>query len=157
MISVAITDASGRTLSGQTVDAFYYSIEHASPLSVGVNCSLGATEMRPHVAQLAEIATCRVSSYPNAGLPNAFGEYDQDPATTGRLVGEFARSGLVNIVGGCCGTTPDHIREIAGNVEGVVPRIIPEREARTRFTGLETLEIANQAAQESFQEAARGE
>ncbi|MEZ4355137.1 MAG: methionine synthase [Myxococcota bacterium] len=143
MISVAITDASGRTLSGQTVDAFWRSIAHARPLSVGVNCSLGATEMRPHVAELARIADCRISSYPNAGLPNAFGEYDEAPETTGGLVGEFATSGLVNIVGGCCGTTPDHIAAIARNVAGVAPRPrpAPADEHVTYFSGLETLVI----------------
>ncbi|MED5262678.1 MAG: homocysteine S-methyltransferase family protein, partial [Myxococcota bacterium] len=142
MISVAITDASARTLSGQTVDAFWYSVAHANPLSVGVNCSLGAAEMRPHVAELARIAPTFVSSYPNAGLPNAFGEYDEEPGTTGELVGEFATSGLVNIAGGCCGTTPDHIRAIAEAVDGVEPRVVPqEGERLTRFTGLETLTI----------------
>jgi len=142
MISVAITDASGRTLSGQTVDAFWRSVSHARPLSVGVNCSLGATDMRPHVAELAKVADCYVSSYPNAGLPNAFGEYDEEAATTGGLVGEFATSGLVNIVGGCCGTTPPHIRAIAQAVEGVPPRKKPEPERGiTYFSGLETLVI----------------
>ncbi|MEE3332096.1 MAG: methionine synthase [Myxococcota bacterium] len=141
MISVAITDASGRTLSGQTVDAFYRSIAHAKPLSVGVNCSLGATDMRQYVAELADIAGCYVTSYPNAGLPNAFGEYDEEPATTGELVGEFATSGLVNMVGGCCGTTPEHIAAIARGVEGVAPRQIPEIESATRYSGLETLTI----------------
>jgi 5-methyltetrahydrofolate--homocysteine methyltransferase len=142
MISVAITDASGRTLSGQTVDAFWRSVSHANPLSVGVNCSLGATDMRPHVAELARIANCHVSSYPNAGLPNAFGEYDEAPATTGELVGEFATSGLVNIVGGCCGTTPPHIRAIAEAVRGVAPRSTPEfDEDVTYYSGLETLVI----------------
>jgi 5-methyltetrahydrofolate--homocysteine methyltransferase len=141
MISVAITDASGRTLSGQTVDAFWYSVAHARPLSVGVNCSLGAVDMRPHVAELSRIAPVYVSSYPNAGLPNAFGEYDEAPETTGSLLREFAESGLVNFVGGCCGTTPDHIRAIAEAVEGVPPRRVPELPAVTRFTGLETLEI----------------
>jgi len=141
MISVAITDASARTLSGQTVDAFYRSIAHANPLSVGVNCSLGATDMRPHVAELSRIASCHISSYPNAGLPNAFGEYDEAPATTGELVGEFATSGLVNIVGGCCGTTPEHIAEIARAVAGVAPRVAPEPDHITRFSGLETMEI----------------
>jgi len=141
MISVAITDASGRTLSGQTVDAFYRSIAHAKPLSVGVNCSLGATDMRQYVAELAEIAGCYVTSYPNAGLPNAFGEYDEEPSTTGELVGEFATSGLVNMVGGCCGTTPEHIAAIARGVEGVAPRQIPEFETPTRYSGLETLTI----------------
>ncbi|MAG30164.1 MAG: methionine synthase [Deltaproteobacteria bacterium] len=142
MISVAITDASGRTLSGQTVDAFWHSITFAEPLSVGVNCSLGATDMRPHVAELARIADCYVSSYPNAGLPNAFGEYDEEPETTGELVGEFARSGLVNIVGGCCGTTPQHIAEIARAVAGVPPRTPPLVDSKaTYYTGLETLVI----------------
>ena len=142
MISVAITDASGRTLSGQTVDAFWYSVAHAEPLSVGVNCSLGATEMRPHVAELARIAPTFVSSYPNAGLPNAFGEYDEAPETTGELIGEFATSGLVNMVGGCCGTTPDHIRAIAEAVAGVPPRIVPQPAERyAHWTGLETLTL----------------
>jgi 5-methyltetrahydrofolate--homocysteine methyltransferase len=141
MISVAITDASGRTLSGQTVDAFLYSILHAQPLSVGVNCSLGAAEMRPHVAELARLSPTFVTSYPNAGLPNAFGEYDEAPETTGRLLREFAESGLVNLVGGCCGTTPEHIRAIADAVEGVAPRVPPKPEPVTRFTGLETLAI----------------
>jgi 5-methyltetrahydrofolate--homocysteine methyltransferase len=145
MISVAITDRSGRTLSGQTVDAFYRSIAHAQPLSVGVNCSLGATDMRPYVAELAQIADCHVSSYPNAGLPNAFGEYDELPETTGELVGEFAESGLVNMVGGCCGTTPEHIAEIARAVDGVAPRALPQHERRTRYSGLETLEIREDA------------
>ncbi len=142
MISVAITDASARTLSGQTVDAFWRSVAHANPLSVGVNCSLGATDMRPHVAELAQIAGCYISSYPNAGLPNAFGEYDEEPATTGGLVGEFATSGLVNIVGGCCGTTPPHIKAIAEAVDGVAPRSKPSFEdGVTFFSGLETLVI----------------
>jgi len=142
MISVAITDASGRTLSGQTVDAFWRSVAHVEPLSVGVNCSLGATEMRPHVAELARIADCLVSSYPNAGLPNAFGDYDEEPATTGELVGEFATSGLVNIVGGCCGTTPPHIKAITEAVAGVPPRRPPEPDSTTTYySGLEPLVI----------------
>jgi 5-methyltetrahydrofolate--homocysteine methyltransferase len=142
MISVAITDASARTLSGQTVDAFWRSVAHANPLSVGVNCSLGATDMRPHVAELARIADCYISSYPNAGLPNAFGEYDEEPSTTGELVGEFATSGLVNFVGGCCGTTPPHIKAIARAVEGVAPRPVPENESLdTYYAGLEPLVI----------------
>jgi 5-methyltetrahydrofolate--homocysteine methyltransferase len=140
-ISVAITDASGRTLSGQTVDAFWTSVAHAKPLLVGVNCSLGATEMRPHVAQLAAIAPCFVSSYPNAGLPNAFGGYDEAPATTAALLREFAESGLVNVLGGCCGTTPDHIRAIARAAEGIRPRVRPRLPRETRFSGLETLTI----------------
>ena len=142
MISVAITDASARTLSGQTVDAFWRSIAHVNPLSVGVNCSLGATDMRPHVAELSRIADCYVSSYPNAGLPNAFGDYDEEPSTTGELLGEFATSGLVNFVGGCCGTTPSHIEAIARAVEGVAPRPTPENDSLdTYYSGLETLVI----------------
>ena len=113
MISFTITDKSGRTLSGQTLEAFYISIRHAHPFSIGINCALGARDMRPYLADLARIAECYVSSYPNAGLPNAFGQYDELPDETAGLVRDFATSGLVNIVGGCCGTTPDHIREIA--------------------------------------------
>ena len=120
--SVAITDASGRTLSGQTVDAFLHSVEHVDPLSIGVNCSLGATEMRPYVADLAQRAGCFVTSYPNAGLPNAFGGYDEQPETTAALLREFAESGLVNAVGGCCGTTPAHIAAIDAAIRGVSPR-----------------------------------
>ncbi len=143
MISVAITDASGRTLSGQTVEAYWRSMAHANPISIGVNCSLGATDMRPHVAELARIADTRVSAYPNAGLPNAFGEYDERPEVTGELVGEFATSGLVNVVGGCCGTTPAHIAEIAKAVEGVAPREVPDfaGETASYFSGLEPLAI----------------
>jgi 5-methyltetrahydrofolate--homocysteine methyltransferase len=144
MISVAITDASGRTLSGQTVEAFWNSVRHVDPLSVGVNCSLGATEMRPYVAELARIATCPVSSYPNAGLPNAFGDYDEDAPTTAGLLREFAESGLVNLVGGCCGTNAEHIRAIADAVKGVKPRELPtqqEEDRYTRLSGLEALTI----------------
>ncbi|MGD2018273.1 MAG: methionine synthase [Planctomycetota bacterium] len=145
MLSVAITDASGRTLSGQTVDAFWNSVAHAQPLSVGVNCSLGAKDMRPYVAELSRIAPCYVSSYPNAGLPNAFGEYDEAPETTGSLVAEFAESGLVDIVGGCCGTTPDHIREISQRVERFGTRdrsgARELRESKAFFSGLETLAV----------------
>ncbi|MEZ6003951.1 MAG: methionine synthase [Planctomycetota bacterium] len=143
-ISVAITDASGRTLSGQTVAAFWHSIAHAKPLTVGVNCSLGATEMRPHVAELARVAGSYVSSYPNAGLPNAFGEYDEEPRTTGALLREFARDGLVNMVGGCCGTTPAHIQAIAEGVRGIAPRerVRPaKRRGFVSFSGLEPLTI----------------
>lgn len=122
MISGTITDASGRTLSGQTLEAFYYSIEHANPVSVGFNCALGAEQMRPHIEELSALATCAVSAYPNAGLPNAFGEYDEQPEHTGHVLEEWAKEGLVNIVGGCCGTTPEHIRCIAKGVEGVKPR-----------------------------------
>ena len=142
MISVAITDASGRTLSGQTVEAFWASVRHVRPFSVGVNCSLGATDMRPYVAELAELADCYVTSYPNAGLPNAFGEYDEEPDTTGSLLREFAEAGIVNMVGGCCGTTPDHIRAIAAAVEGAAPRALPDAGSpATLLSGLEPLRI----------------
>jgi 5-methyltetrahydrofolate--homocysteine methyltransferase len=142
MLSVAITDASGRTLSGQTVDAFWYSVRHARPLAVGINCSLGAEDMRPWVADLARVADTHVLSYPNAGLPNAFGQYDEAPETTAGLLREFAESGLVSLLGGCCGTTPEHIRRIVQAVEGLPPRPLPEPTAPiTRFTGLETLTI----------------
>ncbi len=125
MISGTITDASGRTLSGQTLEAFYNSIHHAKPLSVGLNCALGAKEMRPHIEELSQLADCYVSAYPNAGLPNAMGEYDEDPEDTGHFLEEWAREGFVNIVGGCCGTTPDHIRHIAEHVKNVKPRPLP--------------------------------
>jgi 5-methyltetrahydrofolate--homocysteine methyltransferase len=128
MISGTITDASGRTLSGQTLEAFYYSVEHANPLSVGFNCALGATQMRPHIEELSDLATCYVSAYPNAGLPNAFGEYDEQPHETGHIIAEWAKEGLVNIVGGCCGTTPEHIKCIADAVRGLKPRKIREFE-----------------------------
>jgi 5-methyltetrahydrofolate--homocysteine methyltransferase len=127
MISVTITDRSGRTLSGQTLDAFYVSIRHAKPFSVGINCALGARDMRPYLAELARMAECYVSSYPNAGLPNAFGEYDETPDETGALLQDFASSGFVNILGGCCGTTPDHIKAIARAAEGIAPRPLPAR------------------------------
>jgi 5-methyltetrahydrofolate--homocysteine methyltransferase len=127
MISVTITDRSGRTLSGQTLDAFYVSIRHAKPFSVGINCALGARDMRPYLAELARLAECYVSSYPNAGLPNAFGEYDEHPDETAALLRDFASSGFVNILGGCCGTTPDHIKAVALAVEGVAPRPLPAR------------------------------
>jgi 5-methyltetrahydrofolate--homocysteine methyltransferase len=125
-ISVTVTDLSGRTLSGQTLDAFYTSIRHARPLALGINCALGAREMRPHLEELARLAECFVLCYPNAGLPNAFGQYDQLPDETGELLKSFVSGGLVNIVGGCCGTTPDHIRAVATAVEGLAPRPLPE-------------------------------
>ena len=168
MISVTVTDRSGRTLSGQTIDAFYVSIRHARPLSVGINCALGARDMRPYLAELAAIAECRVSCYPNAGLPNAFGEYDETPDETARLLGEFAESGLVNLLGGCCGTTPEHIAAIARAVDGTPPRAVPadltgsrvvgtasavegsppratlaDGNGASRFSGLETLTVRN--------------
>ena len=125
MISGTITDASGRTLSGQTLEAFYTSIAHARPLSVGLNCALGAAEMRPHIAELSKIATCYTSAYPNAGLPNSMGQYDEEPAETAHFLEEWAKEGYVNIVGGCCGTTPDHIRHIAEQVKKFEPRKRP--------------------------------
>ncbi|GIE85109.1 methionine synthase [Actinoplanes regularis] len=140
-ISVTIVDLSGRTLSGQTVEAFWRSIERAEPLVVGVNCALGAAEARPHVAELARLSNTFVASHPNAGLPNAFGGYDQTPAETAGLIREFAESGLVNIVGGCCGTTPPHIAAIAQAVQGVAPRRIDPPAPTTRFSGLEPFEI----------------
>lgn len=125
MISGTITDASGRTLSGQTLEAFYISISHAKPLSVGLNCALGATEMRSHIEELSQIASCYTSAYPNAGLPNAFGEYDEQPHQTAHIIEEWAEEGFVNIVGGCCGTTPEHIRHIADHVKQFAPRQLP--------------------------------
>ncbi|MBS1779103.1 MAG: homocysteine S-methyltransferase family protein [Bacteroidetes bacterium] len=125
MISGTITDASGRTLSGQTLEAFYISVSHAHPLSIGLNCALGAEQMRPHVQELSEIASCYVSCYPNAGLPNAMGEYDESPEITAKIVSEFAEQGWVNIVGGCCGTTPAHIKAIAQAVKNYKPRPLP--------------------------------
>ena len=125
IISGTITDASGRTLSGQTAEAFWNSVRHAEPLAIGLNCALGAKEMRPYIAELARIADCFISCYPNAGLPNAFGEYDEKPEQTACVLDEFAASGLVNIVGGCCGTTPDHIAHIAQHVSDKRPRSLP--------------------------------
>ena len=128
MISGTITDASGRTLSGQTLEAFYISVQHADPLSVGLNCALGAAQMRPHIEELSQLAACYTSAYPNAGLPNAMGEYDEEPEQTAHFLEEWARDGFVNIVGGCCGTTPDHIRHIAAHVKKFKPRALPEIE-----------------------------
>jgi 5-methyltetrahydrofolate--homocysteine methyltransferase len=125
MISGTITDASGRTLSGQTLEAFYVSVAHANPLSVGLNCALGASEMRPHIEELSHIAGCFTSAYPNAGLPNAFGEYDEQPHETAHIIEEWAANGWLNIVGGCCGTTPDHIKHIADEVAKFAPRNLP--------------------------------
>ncbi len=134
MISGTITDASGRTLSGQTLEAFYTSVLHAKPLSIGLNCALGAKEMRPHIEELSGIASCYTSAYPNAGLPNAMGEYDEEPADTSHHLEEWAAEGFVNIVGGCCGTTPDHIRHIAEQVKGIKPRQLPVVEENSTIT-----------------------
>jgi 5-methyltetrahydrofolate--homocysteine methyltransferase len=125
MISGTITDASGRTLSGQTLEAFYISVMHARPLSIGLNCALGAAEMRSHIEELSQIASCYVSAYPNAGLPNAMGEYDEQPEETAHFLEEWAQEGFVNIVGGCCGTTPPHIKHIAEHVKKIAPRKLP--------------------------------
>src|SRR6185312_499162 len=140
-VSFTAIDASGRNLSGQTVEAFWASIEHAGPLIVGVNCSLGAEQMRSYVEDLARIADTYVSCHPNAGLPNAFGEHDEQPADTSRFLGEFAEAGLVNVVGGCCGTTPEHVRQITAVVRDQVPRRVPARQRRPLFSGLEPFEI----------------
>ena len=123
MISGTITDASGRTLSGQTAEAFHTSLAHARPLSIGLNCALGAKELRPHVEALAQVSPYYVSAHPNAGLPNAFGGYDETPGEMAATLREFAEAGLLNLVGGCCGTTPDHIRAIAEAVDGLPPRV----------------------------------
>ena len=142
MISVTITDASGRTLSGQTVAAFFNSVRHANPFSVGINCALGGAAMRPYVEELAAIAHCYVTCYPNAGLPNAFGGYDESPADMARVLGEFAASGFVNLVGGCCGSTPAHIAAIASAVRGKKPHVVPATEPAMQLSGLEPLRVA---------------
>jgi len=140
-VSVTIVDRSGRNLSGQTVEAFWTSIEHAQPFAAGINCSLGATEMRPYIAALSRVAPVYVTCYPNAGLPNAFGGYDEEPPTTSRLLKEFAEAGYLNAAGGCCGTGPEHIRQIREALKGVAPRDVPPRVPRPRFSGLEPFEI----------------
>ena len=143
IISGTITDASGRTLSGQVTEAFWNSIRHAKPIAVGLNCALGAPEMRPYIAEMARISDTYVSCYPNAGLPNAFGEYDESPEAQAGYIAEFAEAGLVNLVGGCCGTAPPHIAEIAKVVEGKPPREVPEIPVATRLAGLEPLNITD--------------
>ncbi|MGZ8742257.1 MAG: homocysteine S-methyltransferase family protein, partial [Nocardioides sp.] len=141
VISGTITDASGRTLSGQVTEAFWNSVRHARPLAVGLNCALGASDMRPYIAELSRIADCFVSCYPNAGLPNAFGEYDEAPEQTAEVLEEFANSGLVNLLGGCCGTTPGHVTAIATATKGKVPRVPAEVSAACRLSGLEPVTI----------------
>ena len=143
IISGTITDASGRTLSGQVTEAFWNAIRHVKPLAVGLNCALGAPEMRPYIAEMARIADTFVSCYPNAGLPNAFGEYDESPERQASYIADFAEAGLVNLVGGCCGTAPPHIAEIAKVVDGKPPRELPEIEVATRLSGLEPLNITD--------------
>src|SRR5437667_12438950 len=144
-ISFTAIDRSGRNLSGQTVEAFWLSVEHARPFIVGVNCSLGAAQMRPFVEDLARIAPTYVSCHPNAGLPNEFGTHDEQPADTSAFLGEFARAGLVNVVGGCCGTTHEHVMAISDAVKGQTPRGVPKRHALTAFSGLEPFTIFSDA------------
>src|SRR4051812_5120234 len=141
MISGTITDLSGRTLSGQTVAAFWHSVRHADPLTIGLNCALGAREMREHIQELSRIADTLVCAYPNAGLPNEFGLYDERPEATAAMLAEFAEAGLVNVVGGCCGTTPEHIRAIAEAVAGKAPRQVAEVPTMMRLSGLEPFDL----------------
>ncbi|WP_300540797.1 homocysteine S-methyltransferase family protein [Maricaulis sp.] len=142
LISGTITDRSGRTLSGQTAEAFWYSVRHAKPWAVGLNCALGAEEMRPYITEIARVADTRIITYPNAGLPNDMGEYDETPAETAAQVSDWAENGLVNILGGCCGTTPDHIRAIAEAVKSAKPRRPARRERAMRLSGLEPFELS---------------
>jgi len=141
MISGTVTDLSGRNLSGQTMEALWHSVRHAHPLTIGLNCSFGAEELRPHIEMLSKRASTLVAAYPNAGLPNEMGDYDEDPETTAGHIREWAEEGLVNIVGGCCGTTPDHIRAIAGAVEDMTPREIAPRKPGLKLSGLEAVTI----------------
>ncbi|MBZ6377926.1 5-methyltetrahydrofolate--homocysteine methyltransferase [Pacificimonas flava] len=142
MVSLTLTDMAGRNLSGQGIEAFWYSMRHARPLTIGLNCSFGATELRPHVAALSKIADAAVMVYPNAGLPNELGEYDEAAETTAALVKEWAGKGYVNAVGGCCGTTPTHIRAIADALEGCSPRRIPQIPPALRLAGLDAFSVA---------------
>ncbi|MCW5700377.1 MAG: homocysteine S-methyltransferase family protein [Rhodospirillales bacterium] len=143
MVSGTITDLSGRNLSGQTAEAFWNSVSHARPFAIGLNCALGARQLRPYVADLARCADTLVSAYPNAGLPNEFGEYDETPEEMAMQLGEWAESGLLNIIGGCCGTTPDHIHAIAQRITGIPPRVAPKRRPSLRLSGLEPFELAS--------------
>jgi len=142
MLSMTLTDLSGRNLSGHTVEAFWHAVRHAKPLTIGLNCSFGATQLRPHVKVLSEIADTLIMVYPNAGLPNELGEYDEMPHTTAELVGEWAQHGQVNILGGCCGSTPEHIAAMAQAVTDLPPRKLPELEPVTRLAGLEPFVMA---------------
>ena len=142
MLSMTLTDLSGRNLSGHTVEAFWYAVRHARPLTIGLNCSFGAAQLRPHVRTLAGIADTLVMVYPNAGLPNELGAYDEMPETTAALVGEWARAGQVNILGGCCGSTPAHIAAMVQMVTGLSPRAMPDVPVRTRLAGLEAFTMA---------------
>lgn len=143
MISGTITDQSGRTLSGQTAEAFWNSVRHVAPFTIGLNCALGAEQLRPYVSEISRIADTFVCTYPNAGLPNEFGEYDQSPEEMAELIGGWAEDGLLNAVGGCCGTTPDHIHAIANAVAGKPPREIPVIERKMRLSGLEPFALAS--------------
>ena len=142
MLSMTLTDLSGRNLSGHTVEAFWYAVRHANPLAVGLNCSFGADQLRPHVQLLSSIADTLLLAYPNAGLPNELGEYDELPDTTAGLVRQWAENGRVNILGGCCGSTPDHIAAMARTVDGLPPRAVPEKDTKMRLAGLEPFTIA---------------
>jgi 5-methyltetrahydrofolate--homocysteine methyltransferase len=142
MISFTITDMSGRNLSGHSIESFWASVRHARPLTIGLNCSFGAPQLRPSVAALSPLADTLLMAYPNAGLPNELGQYDEAPDTTGGFIGGWANEGLVNIVGGCCGTTPDHIREMARAVAGKPPRAVPEARRQTFLAGLDPFRIA---------------
>ncbi len=142
MLSMTLTDLSGRNLSGHTVEAFWYAVRHAKPVTIGLNCSFGAEQLRPHVQLLSQIADTLVLAYPNAGLPNELGEYDEAPETTAALVRQWAENGRVNILGGCCGSTPAHIAAMAQAVEGLAPRPVPERDTKMRLAGLEPFTLA---------------
>lgn len=149
MISGTITDLSGRTLSGQTPEAFWYSVHHARPFSVGLNCALGPKELRPHIAELSRVADTLLSAHPNAGLPNQFGGYDLSPDAMAEHIGEWAAEGLINIVGGCCGTTPDHLRAIAAAVDGKPPRKVPRAKPWMRLSGLEPFVLPRDEEEEA--------
>lgn len=142
MLSMTITDLSGRNLSGHSIEAFWASVRHARPLSIGLNCSFGAAQLRAHIAALSAVADTLIMAYPNAGLPNDLGEYDETPATTASQVREWAEQAIVNIVGGCCGTTPEHLRQIAHAVSSYPPRALPEFQRRTRLSGIEPMILA---------------
>ena len=142
MISMTLTDLSGRNLSGHTVEAFWYAVRHAKPVTIGLNCSFGADQLRPHVKSLSAIADTLLMAYPNAGLPNELGEYDEMPETTAALVRQWAENGQANILGGCCGSSPEHIAAIAKAVEGLTPRAIPSPETAMRLSGLEPFVVA---------------
>jgi 5-methyltetrahydrofolate--homocysteine methyltransferase len=142
MLSMTLTDLSGRNLSGHTVEAFWYAVRHARPLTIGLNCSFGATQLRPHVRSLSAIADAAIMVYPNAGLPNELGQYDELPEETAALVREWAEAGQVNVLGGCCGSTPAHIAAIAKAAQGLPARKIPQLDAATRLAGLEPFVMA---------------